>query len=136
MSIYEGPSGLMAYDDVDEVPVARPWVTAAPSIDSSAGSRAWLRYRKARPIDRLLPISSRWLDRLPLDMHPSALATQYPRIVNLIALQWSESDACCAYFDELLVDRRGARQGFPPVVQRELLRLRDHWYTRERTPKA
>jgi hypothetical protein len=79
MSIYQGRSGVMAYDDVHEVPVARPWVTAAPSTDSSAASREWLRYRKARPIDRLLPISSRWLDRLPLDMHPSALATQYPR---------------------------------------------------------
>ena len=136
MSIYRGRTGRSDHDDVHEVPVARPWVTAAPSTDSSAASREWLRYRKARPIDRLLPISSRWLDRLPLDMHPSALATQYPRIVNLIALQWSDSDACSAYLEDLLVDRRGARQGFPAVVQRELVRLHDYWFRRELTPEG
>jgi hypothetical protein len=136
MSIYEGRSGLMGYDDVHEVPVANNVSVPAPSADSSAGSRAWLRYRKTKPIDRLLPISDRWLDRLPLDMYPSALATQYPRIVNLIALQWSDSHACCAYFDELLVDRRGARQGFPLGVRRDLLRLRDHWCIRVRMPKV
>ncbi len=136
MSIYEGRSGLMGYEDVHEVPVASNTPVPLPSSHSSAGSWAWLRYRKAKPIDRLLPISDRWLERLPRDTYPGALATHYPRIVNLIALHWDESEACPAYFNEFLVDRRGARQGFPPGVQRELLRLRDHWFTRERTPKA
>ena len=136
MSIYEGRRGLMDYEDVHEVPVASNASVPVPSSDSSAGSRDWLRHRKAKPIDGLLPISGRWLDRLPRYVYPSELATQYPRIINLIALQWNRSDACFAYFDELLFDRRGARQGFPAGVQRELLRLREHWYSRERMPKA
>jgi len=133
MSIYEGRTGRMNYDDVHDVPTASNAAVPSPSSDSSAGSRAWLQHRKTKPIDRLLPISGRWLDRLPPDVCPRELARQYARIVNLIALQWNDSEACCAYVDELLVDRRGARQGFPAEVKRELLRLRDHWYTRERT---
>ena len=135
MSIYEGRTSLMDYHDVHQAPVARNASVPVPSSVSFARSRDWLWERKAKPVDCLLPLSDRWFGRLPLDVRPRELATQYPRIVNLVALQWNDSDACFAYFDELLVDRRGARQGFPAGVQRELLRLREHWYTRERTPE-
>jgi hypothetical protein len=50
-------------------------------------------------------------------------------------MQWNDRIACPAYFDELLVDRRGGRQGFPPAVRRDLLKLRDYWYGGEPTPK-
>ena len=136
MSIYEGRKGLMDYDDVHETPVARNAPVPGPSRDSSAESRDWLQHRKAKPIDRVLPFSDRWFGRLPLDAYPRELASQYPRIVNLIALQWDDSEACSAYFDELLVDRRGARQGFPARVQLELMRLREHWHTRELMPQV
>jgi hypothetical protein len=129
MSIYEHRTGLPDYEDVHEPPVARN-AQVSPR-DTSAESPHWLQHRKVRPMDRLLPFSGRWLDRLPRDVYPSALATQYPRIVNLIALQWDDSEACSAYFGELFVDRRGARQGFPAAVRRDLTKLRDHWYRRE-----
>ena len=137
MSIYRGRTGLMDYDDVHDTPlVVRNPPVPLPSPDSFPGSRDWRQHRKAMPIDRLLPCSDRLLDRLPLDVCPRELATQYPRIVNLIAMQWNDSHSCSAYFDELFFDRRGTRQGFPAVVQRELANLRDYWYRRELTLEA
>jgi hypothetical protein len=75
------------------------------------------------------------MDSLPPDVFPGALATHFPRIVNLIAMQWNDHRGCPAYFNELLVDRRGGRQGFPAAVKRDLLKLLDHWYGAEPTLK-
>lgn len=122
MSIYVGRVGVMDYSDVHEPPVAR---SAAPL----PSSQDWSQHRKVTPVDRLLPIGARWLGELPADIRPHALATQYPRVANLVALQWNDHCACPAYFDELLVDRRGGRQGFREAVQRDLLKLREHWYS-------
>lgn len=47
-----------------------------------------------------------------------------PRIANRIANAWHDEQAAVALLDELLIDRRGRRQGFSPFVQAELLRLR------------
>ncbi len=135
LSIYQGRTGLMDYDDVHEAPVASKASVPVPSSVSSAGSQDWLWHRKAKPVDCLLPLSARWFGRLPLDAYPRELATQYPRIVNLIASQWDDHDACSAYFSELLVDRRGARKGFPAGVLHELLKLHAHLYSRERAPE-
>lgn len=109
---------------------------ASPTTDTSAPSQQdWSKHRKAQPAEHLLPFSERWMDLLPPDAFPGALATHYPRIVNLIARQWNDRNGCPAYFDELLVDRRGGRQGFPPAVKRDLLKLRDYWYSGEPTLK-
>ena len=88
----------------------------------------WSRLRKATPVNYMLPMSFQWLRSLPKDVRPMALVTQYPRIANLLALQWSKPVACRAYFDELLVDHRGNRKGFPPDVRRNLQTLRDYYF--------
>jgi hypothetical protein len=64
---------------------------------------------------------------------PIALIAHFPRIVNLIAMQWNDNLSCPAYFEELFADRRGNRQGFPQDVRRDLSRLRNYWYTRSTT---
>jgi hypothetical protein len=98
------------------------------SVHESAGSQDWSKHRKAKPARRLLPASEKWLDALPIDVFPAALAAQYPRIVNYIAVQWNDLRWCPAYFEELLVDRRGGRQGFPADVTRDLHKLHDFWH--------
>ena len=98
------------------------------SIDEAAGSQDWSKLRKAKPARRLLPLSEKWLDALPTDVFPGGLAEQYPRIVNYIAVQWNDLRWCPAYFEELLVDRRGGRQGFPVDVARDLQKLHDFWH--------
>lgn len=87
----------------------------------------WEKVRKVRPADYLLPASLNWFKSLPPDVKPMALVEKYARIANLIARHWRDYAACCAYFDELLHDRRGNRKGFPPEVYRELRQLRDYY---------
>ena len=110
-----------------------------PSEPSVTGSHDWSRLRKAKPAERLLPLSKKWLELLPPDVFPGALATRYPRIVNYIAVQWGDRRWCATYFNELLTDQRGGRQGFPDAVKRDLEKLLDYWCTgaeAESTPRA
>ena len=40
---------------------------------------------------------------------------------------WDDRESTYRYFDELLVDNRGNRHGFPPLVAAELARLKAHY---------
>ena len=92
-------------------------------------ARDWSHMRKAKPVNYMLPASMKWLASLPKEVRPWALVRQFPRIANLLALEWSRPEACAAYFDNLLVNhRRGKRQGFPADVHRELRALRDNYH--------
>ena len=125
----------MVYENVHQASVPRnaPAAGHLPSRDPPDGSQDWSQIRRARPVEGLLPMSEKWLAGLPPDIRPVALATQFPRIVNLIALQWNDRKRCPEYFDDLSVDRRGGRQGFPADVRRELSTLLDYWYSRDPT---
>jgi hypothetical protein len=127
VSFYEGRKGLRDYGDVNEAPAAQPQAPAGASVPV----HDWGHQRRARPAEVLLPAALQRLRGLPREFQPQALAMQYPRVMNLIALHWHDESACPAYFDSLLIDRRGGRQGFPERVRTELLNLRDHWF-RER----
>ena len=85
--------------------------------------------RKAKPVNYMLPISVKWFESLPVTVRPRALVRQYPRIANLIALQWNNAVALRAYFDDLLTDHRGTRKGFPADVFHDLQALRKHYYS-------
>ncbi|MEO8302671.1 MAG: hypothetical protein ABI724_00990 [Betaproteobacteria bacterium] len=87
----------------------------------------WSPHRKASPFNGLLPVSRNWLRTLPVPLQPRALATKYPRIVNLIAQHWHDGVTCHAYLDQLLVGGRPNRLGFPPDVRREILGLREYF---------
>jgi len=55
--------------------------------------------------------------------YPRELARQYPSILKKIVDLWSSKDID-SYFSELILDTRGdQRQGFPPEVAEEILRL-------------
>jgi uncharacterized protein len=55
--------------------------------------------------------------------YPRELARQYPAILRKIVDLWT-SEAVDTYFTELIMDTRGdQRQGFPPAVAEEILRL-------------
>lgn len=102
-----------------------PMPVRKPVIQDSV--QDWVPLRKAKPVNYMLPASLQWLNALPKVVRPWALITQYPRIANLLAIAWGNPTACRAYFDDLLVDRRGKRKGFPPDVLRDLQRLRDYF---------
>jgi hypothetical protein len=108
-------------------------VQSAPTRPRSAQvvrpqpAEEFARLRKADPANYLFPTSLKWLKSLPEEARPVALATRYARIVNNLAHQWNDHDACGAYFDALLVDRRGGRQGFPPAVQADIRILLEYF---------
>ena len=104
---------------------------ALPQDQDSPQDRSHL--RKAKPVNYMLPMSLDWLASLPNDVRPMALVRQFPRIANLIALQWTNPVACRAYFDDLLIDHRGTRKGFPADVHRDILALRNFYYGQQLT---
>jgi len=127
MSIYGRRSGWSDLNDV--VQPARPQpLDQAPPERPDAGTD-WSRVRKAQPANHLFPQSEKWFDTLPNEVAPCALASLYPRIVNLIVAQWKDHRGVPELFEELLGDRRGGRAGFPPAVQRDLLKLQEYWYS-------
>ena len=85
-----------------------------PTID-------WAPARRVRPLDELLPATERWAASLG---DAKNLIRLYPRVANRLAFAWQDPKAVQDVFDDLLIDRRGGRQGFPPLVAAELLRLR------------
>ncbi|MBI4203982.1 MAG: ankyrin repeat domain-containing protein [Betaproteobacteria bacterium] len=54
--------------------------------------------------------------------YPAALEAKYSRIFNRIMDLW-EMEELEEYFSELMVDKRGGRQGFPPDVLNDILTL-------------
>lgn len=85
--------------------------------------------RRAPPREQDTTLSSTctaWLDRLPQSVLPANLCMLYPAIANRLALCWSDPVLTERVFDDLLLDRRGGRRGFPPPVASDLLRLRLH----------
>lgn len=67
-----------------------------------------------------------WMAALPTDVRPYSLAARFEHIARKIALMWNDETALFKYLGELLVDQRGGRQGFPPHVALELMRLNRH----------
>jgi len=125
MSIYRTRNRRPDQSDMTE-PVTG---SGTPAPARTPPSDHWASVRKAKPVDYMLPKSVNWLEGLPQAVRPLAVVTKYARIANMLALEWSKPAACRAYFDDLLIDCRGNRQGFPADVDRDLRRLRDYYHS-------
>lgn len=80
--------------------------------------------RPGRECDRALNGTARqWLRALPPRRRPLKLCEHFPRVANRLAFCWRDPDLARQTLDDLLVDRRGGRTGFPAPVVRELRRL-------------
>lgn len=95
---------------------------AAPEPDADC-----LKRRTSEPANGLLRPTFNWASTLPLEVQPRALLFKFPRIANLIAALWQDPNSVRRYIDDLLVDKRGNRQGFPLDVLRELFQLRAYY---------
>jgi hypothetical protein len=67
-----------------------------------------------------------WLVQLPPALRPTRMSQRFPRLVNALATVWGDAPRALAAIDNLLVDRRGGRQGLPEDVQSELKLLLEH----------
>ncbi|MCD6679844.1 MAG: hypothetical protein LT102_04175 [Burkholderiaceae bacterium] len=68
-----------------------------------------------------------WLDSLPVDQRLPVLRRHYPHVVNRLAADWHRPRHMIGVFDELLMDTRGTRNGFPFEAALELMQLREHY---------
>ena len=67
------------------------------------------------------------IGKLPKDLSLVHLFADYPRILNKIAVAWGDHRAFFSLLDDLMIDKRGGREGFPFSVAQELSRLTDHY---------
>ena len=71
--------------------------------------------------------AKKWLEKLPPEAQPKETVEQYPRLVNRIATAWKHPEELMEYIDELLVNTRGDRAGFPMKIALELATLKDYY---------
>ena len=83
--------------------------------------------RKAVPNNQPFSATFKWVASLPPEIRPLALLQQFPRIANMLAQSWHDPAQFREYMFDLLIDRRGKREGFPQDVRSELLRLRAYF---------
>lgn len=109
---------------------------SAPTSSMTAADWRLLRSPPG-PLDQALSRPAQaWLARLPAGVRPHALCTRYPRIANRLAVCWADPALTDLLFDDLLIDRRGGRQGFPAPVLADLLALRELHESRPRSECA
>src|SRR5690349_818574 len=63
-------------------------------------------------------------------VRPAQLAAAFPRIVNRMAGLWKSPRQMDRYFEDLLTDTRGSRQGFALGILMELTALKDYYETK------
>ncbi|SRR6266542_3892456 len=98
----------------------------SPEVHDTTLERDPRSLRRASQLNLPLPTAQRWISLLPGETQPRALLQRFPRIANKLARLWADGKSVADYLDQLLIDRRGSRQGFPPDVHNELLNLRDY----------
>jgi len=69
----------------------------------------------------------RWMQLLPRHVQPLKTAERFPHVANGLAAAWQAPASCRAYFEQLLLDHRGNRKGFPKPVAAELAALKDYY---------
>ena len=105
---------------------------AGPQGDEQQGvprtpEQDWNAKRKEKPAEFLFPTTVRWMETLPSEFQPTAIGKGFPRIANTLAALWTRPDAFMSYLDDLLIDKRGGRQGFPIDALTELHALAGYY---------
>jgi hypothetical protein len=111
--------------------VYRP-LKRSPRSDKQQGvprapEQNWTGRRKAKPAEFLFPTTMRWMATMPSEFQPTAIGEAFPRIANALAALWTRPDAFMSYLDDLLIDKRGGRQGFPIDALAELHALSGYY---------
>jgi len=128
MSFYTKIPTSKKPDAVTETLARQPEKTEAElRVASTREDEAKAKRSKGEPVNAPLPRTVAWVASLPAEVRPIQLLRDYGRVANLLASMWGDREATYRYFDDLLVDKRGNRQGFPPRVAAELARLKAHY---------
>jgi hypothetical protein len=88
-----------------------------------------VRSEPAPEIHQLTEQAHRFISSLDESVRPNMLAARFPRILNKVAELWRRPSLMDRYFDDLLMDSRGNRQGFPISILLELSTLKEYYHT-------
>lgn len=80
--------------------------------------------RRPEPLDAR---AQRLYASLPPALQPALTRERFPHVINRIAAEWEMPARFARLMDELLLDARGHRAGFPYEAVRELTALREHY---------
>lgn len=85
--------------------------------------------RQAQSLETLRPETIQWLAGLPPDVRPRSLPIAFTRIANELGRRWNDEHKCLTYLEDLLIDRRGNRSGFPMGIALEIASLKNFFET-------
>jgi hypothetical protein len=128
--IYRKIDGMPVSETGARAPESKQGATAGPQTlasNDASGDDTMARRRRQTPVGDPLPMTFRWVAKLPRSVQPLALLRQYPRIANMMAGMWQDPPSYRSYLHDLLTDRRGNRKGFAQEIVQELVRLRVHY---------
>ncbi|MGA7179132.1 MAG: hypothetical protein WBX11_06020 [Thiobacillaceae bacterium] len=102
---------------------------AGEQPNPSPDEAKWVAQRAPeKPGDQILSLEAlAWFDSLPQDVRPNNLAQRYPRICNRVVDRWKYPDLMVHFFDDLLMDSRAGRKGFPMIIALEIASLKEHF---------
>jgi len=85
--------------------------------------------RRPQSAETLSAETVQWLAALPPSVKPTLLPIEFVRIANALSRRWGTPSACLAYFDDLLINKRGPRRGFSIGIVLELAGLKNYFQT-------
>lgn len=102
---------------------ARPQVTSADTRPLAA----WTMIDRSASAEPLDVRAQRLFASLPYAFRLSATRRDFPHVLNRLAAEWDVPARFLRLMDELLMDQRGDRRGFPFETVLELTNLRDYY---------
>jgi hypothetical protein len=78
------------------------------------------------PREVLTAESTRLLSELPAEVSPHKTIKEFPHVINRIASTWGRAEEFRLALEDLLLDDRPEREGFPHSVVTELTRLGEY----------
>ena len=88
----------------------------------------WEAKRSQTAAEPLSDATTAWIAEMPEAVQPRQLALRYARLANKLCKVWTDPLKCEPLLDDLMMDRRGGRKGFPLQVANELATLRDYYF--------
>ena len=135
----QGPtdSGSLEFEKVSLSDARKALDETGPAVKTAPRkAENWEEQRHASAAEPLSNEAAAWLAGLPKAVQPHQLTLRYARLSNRLCKLWGDPARCLRLLDELMMDRRGGRKGFPLVVANELSTLHDHYFRQHHQGKS
>ena len=124
-----GDSGALEFEKVSFTDARKALEeTGAAAYAVPRKPEDWEARRTQSEAEQLGDDARAWMAELPDAVRPNQLALRYARLANRLCRVWEQPAKCERLLDDLMIDRRGGRKGFPLPIANELATLRDHYF--------